>query len=117
MKNALFGLIMVAFTVCKDLPNDIRWVTNSNEYKFLCHQTFNSARTMLDNYLKNNKVYKNNKNLAIVMDLDETVLDNSQYQINLFNRSEEYNPKSWNKWVKREEAKLEPGSKDFILRN
>ena len=52
----------------------------------------------------------------IYADLDETVLDNSQYQINLFNRSEEYNPKSWNKWVKREEAKLVPGSKDFILR-
>ena len=50
------------------------------------------------------------------MDLDETVLDNSQYQIDLFNKSEKYNPKSWNKWVKREEAKLVPGSKDFILR-
>ena len=32
------------------------------------------------------------------------------------NKSEKYNPKSWNKWVKKQEAKLVPGAKDFILR-
>ena len=37
---------------------------------------------------------------VIVMDLDETVLDNSKYQIELFNKSTSYEPKTWNKWVK-----------------
>ena len=112
MIRILFCVVFSSFLVSKDLPNDVRWVTSSKEYKFSCHQTFNTASIMLDKYLKKN----NNKNLAIVMDLDETVLDNSKYQIDLFNKSEKYNPKSWNKWVKREEAKLVPGSKDFILR-
>ena len=114
MKYILFSLIMVCFTVCKDLPNDVRWVTNSNEYKFLCHQTFNSAKIMLNDYLKNNKVHKNNKNLAIVMDLDETVLDNSQYQVEINSKNESFNMKSWALWVLREEAKLVPGVKKFI---
>ena len=92
------------------LSNDVQWVTQSSEYKSLCEQIYISAWISIQNRV--NSV----KEPVIIMDLDETVLDNSQYQIDLFNKSEKYNPKSWNKWVKREEAKLVPGSKDFILR-
>ena len=53
---------------------------------------------------------------VIIMDLDETVLDNSEYQVELFEKSETYNSKSWNKWVKKEISTLVPGAKDFIVR-
>ena len=110
MIRILFCVLFSSFIISKDLPNDVRWVTSSKEYKFSCHQTFNTASIMLDKYLKKN----NNKNLAIVMDLDETVLDNSQYQVELSNKNETFNMESWSAWVIREEAKLVPGVKKFI---
>ena len=51
---------------------------------------------------------------AIVMDLDETILDNSQYQVELFEKGESFNMDSWSSWVLRKEAKLVPGAKEFI---
>ena len=49
------------------------------------------------------------------MDLDETVLNNVQYQVELFETSEKYNPSSWDAWVNKELATAVPGSKSFIL--
>ena len=91
------------------LPNDIRWVTNSNEYKILCEQTYKNAWNNLSQELKN----ASNQS-AIIMDLDETVLDNSDYQIGLTEKNESYNPESWSVWVNLEKAKLVPGAKAFI---
>ena len=91
------------------LPNDIRWVTNSNEYKILCEQTYKNAWDNMSDELK-----KASSQSAIIMDLDETVLDNSNYQVGLTEKNESYNPESWSVWVNLEEAKLVPGAKAFI---
>ena len=91
------------------LPNDIRWVTNSNEYKILCEQTYKNAWNNLSEELK-----KASNQSAIIMDLDETILDNSDYQVGLTEKNESYNPESWSVWVNLEEAKLVPGAKTFI---
>ena len=91
------------------LPNDIRWVTNSNEYQILCEQTYKNAWDNLSDVLKNTTAQS-----AIIMDLDETVLDNSDYQVGLTEKNESYNPESWSVWVNLEEAKLVPGAKTFI---
>ena len=58
------------------LPNDVRWVTESKEYNKLCMQIYRSAWRITRNVYAEDRV--------IIMDLDETVLDNSQYQIDLF---------------------------------
>ena len=76
------------------LPNDIRWVTNSSEYKILCEQTYENAWNNLAETLK-----AANSQSVIIMDLDETVLDNSKYQIDLTEKGESYNPESWSVWV------------------
>ena len=91
------------------LPNDIRWITNSSEYKILCEQTYKNAWDNLSSTLKNANI-----NSAIIMDLDETVLDNSKYQIGLVEKNESYNPESWSLWVNKKEAYLVPGAKEFI---
>tara|TARA_Y100001970_G_scaffold291755_1_gene430177 strand:+ start:840 stop:1538 length:699 start_codon:yes stop_codon:yes gene_type:complete len=91
------------------LPNDIRWVTNSSEYQILCEQTYKNAWDNLSDVLKNATAQS-----AIIMDLDETVLDNSDYQVGLTEKNESYNPESWSVWVNLEEAKLVPGAKTFI---
>ena len=93
----------------KKIPNDVRWVIDSREYYDICHQTYLSATRVLK------KELKRTKNPIIVMDIDETVLDNSGYQVDLFNNQSEYNPSTWNEWVNKEISQLVPGAKRFIL--
>ena len=111
--------ILAIFIVCfsflqsenQKLPNDIRWVVNSDEYKLLCNQIYNEAILTLDGIVKQNS---NLSSAAIIIDLDETVLDNSKYQVENFFKGESFNMKSWAKWVNRAEADLVPGVIRFI---
>ena len=67
------------------------------------------------NYIRNKiNLIEQNRKYAVVMDLDETVMDNSQYQVQLFRKNETFNQTSWSEWVNMEKAKLLPGAKDFI---
>ena len=94
------------------LPNDVQWVTNSSEYKTLVKQIYTQAWENIDALAFN--TINSKEQWVIIMDLDETVLDNSDYQIKLFENNETYNPESWSVWVNLKEAKLVPGSKEFI---
>ena len=104
----VYILLFISIVNAK-LPNDVRWVVESDEYKYNCIQTYQMAyHAIIDEC---NKV----DNPTIIMDLDETVLDNSQYQVSLFELKETYNPESWSAWVNQKEAKLVPGAKEFII--
>tara|TARA_B110000438_G_C15679788_1_gene591832 strand:+ start:31 stop:699 length:669 start_codon:yes stop_codon:yes gene_type:complete len=115
-------IILCIFFQCiiaNALPNDVRWVRESNEYKSLCFQIYTNALNNLNKQIGANPYSLNQRNLstyAIVMDLDETVLDNSQYQVELMNKNESFNITSWAEWVNRAEAKLVPGAKEYIDR-
>jgi len=52
--------------------------------------------------------------LAVVVDLDETVLDNSLYQVERWKAGLSFTQDSWSEWVNREEAGLVPGAKEFL---
>ena len=114
----IFLSFIIFFTSCnyekniinEKLPNDVLWVTQSLEYKAICEQVYQFAYENLESTL--DKI----DSPFIVMDLDETVLDNSSYQIDLFNNKETFNETSWNKWVNLELSKLVPGVKKFIYR-
>ena len=51
---------------------------------------------------------------AVVLDIDETVLDNSVYQARLLRDRTNFNPVTWGEWVKAGEAEAIPGARDFI---
>jgi 5'-nucleotidase (lipoprotein e(P4) family) len=110
-------LILLFLFACSDnvkqekekLPNDIRWVTNSSEYKILCQQIYNNATINLLPLIN-----KKNIKYAVVMDLDETVLDNSDYQINLVENNLSFTQENWSEWVNQANATLVPGAKEFI---
>ena len=109
-KNILYFYLIISLSFCAsytNLPNDVRWVVNSSEYEKLCRQIYFKA---IDDI---SKIFVDG-NSAIIMDLDETVLDNSQYQIELHEKEEFFTMKSWAKWVVRAEAKLVPGAKEFF---
>ncbi len=51
---------------------------------------------------------------AIIVDVDETVLDNSPNQVRLIRSGGEYNEADWGKWVQQRAAKPLPGALDFL---
>ena len=110
--NIIFTILLLSACQNKEdakLPNEVRWVSQSIEYTYLCEQIYSSAASVLQNQLEGID------RPVIVMDLDETVLNNAQYQVELFEKSETYNPTSWNAWVNKELASAVPGAKPFIL--
>ena len=115
MKKLIYILLFILpISACQNkegakLPNDVRWVTQSSEYSSVCEQIYNSASLVLQNQ------FEGVDRPVIVMDLDETVLNNVQYQVELFEKSETYNPTSWNAWVNKELATAVPGAKSFII--
>jgi 5'-nucleotidase (lipoprotein e(P4) family) len=93
------------------LPNDVRWVRQSAEYRILCEQLFHQATVAI---LRTVKAEKNSGNLAVVVDLDETVLDNSHYQVERWKAGLSFTQDSWSDWVNRKEAGLISGAKAFL---
>jgi len=51
---------------------------------------------------------------AIVIDLDETVLDNSAYRARLLRNDETFEIETWNAWCREADAPAIPGSIEFL---
>jgi 5'-nucleotidase (lipoprotein e(P4) family) len=89
----------------------VLWVQRSGEYRALCHQAFNLARRVLDEELKANPAPKKR---AVVVDVDETVLDNSPYQARLIKTRQGYATATWRQWVDLARAEALAGAVDFM---
>lgn len=50
---------------------------------------------------------------AVILDVDETVLDNSAYQVRLILDNETYGSESWKAWTREKRAGAVPGALDF----
>jgi acid phosphatase len=50
----------------------------------------------------------------VILDADETVLDNSPYQVRITQRGERFNTETYNVWVREARAATLPGSAEFI---
>ena len=106
-----------------DNLNAVAWVQTSVEYRAITTQTFRAAADHLDVALKEKNwdalVPSERGNAAtglkpaVVMDVDETVLDNSPYQARLIRDGKEYDEISWDQWVAEKKAKPLPGVVDF----
>lgn len=88
------------------------WMQNAAEYRELCYQAYNVA-SMMVNQAVASKV-PGDKPLAIVADLDETLLNNSAYDAGLIGRNTAYSSKTWTIWEKAAIAKAMPGATDFL---
>ncbi len=90
----------------------IVWTQTSGEARALAYQAFNLARMMLDRDLRLNR--RGRMKRAIVVDADETVLDNSRFQATLLKNRRNYDAQSWTDWVNRAEAEAVPGAVEFL---
>lgn len=100
----------------------VLWMQTSAEYRILCKMTFNQAKQALDTALANKNwtacLEQSNDFSglppALIMDIDETVLDNSPFQGEVAKKDVGFDPHLWSAWVKLQKAEGVPGALDFI---
>lgn len=86
----------------------LNWVQQSGEYQALTHQAFNIAKMAFDQA----KVAKGKKK-AVVVDLDETMMDNSAYAGWQVQTGKGFNGDDWTRWVNARETAAVPGAVEF----
>ncbi|WP_223593008.1 5'-nucleotidase, lipoprotein e(P4) family [Neobacillus bataviensis] len=90
----------------------VLWFQKAGEARALFYQGYNIGKMRLDDILSK-KQWKQGLKPAIVLDLDETVIDNSP----LFAQKIMSPPSpylNWGTWVERSAAKALPGAIDFL---
>ncbi|MFT5303389.1 MAG: 5'-nucleotidase (lipoprotein e(P4) family) [Mariniblastus sp.] len=102
------------------------WVQNSAEYALLTEQTYRMALSQLYVGIEDAKWSADevqvieggfeSKLPAVILDCDETVLDNSAYNARNIIRNELYTTDSWNAWCLEEKADAIPGAHEFVKR-
>jgi len=90
----------------------ILWAQASGEMRALSYQAFNLARMVLDRDLRMR--HRNRLRPAIIVDVDETILDNSRYQATLLKNRQNHSSQGFTDWVNRAEATALPGAVEFL---
>lgn len=89
----------------------VLWQQSSGEHRALAYQAFALAKMVLDRDLRINR---GKLKRAIVVDVDETILDNSAHEAWLIKNHRSYNPQDWTEWCNRAEAGAVPGAVEFL---
>lgn len=90
----------------------IRWTRSSAEHRAIFVQTYRLATDELERRAQG----RASGTWAVILDADETVLDNAQYQQERARAGLPYSEESWNAWVRREAATALPGAAEFVAR-
>lgn len=100
------------------------WVQSSAEYRTMTIQTYRLARIRLRQALRDKTwtalpEQRKRKGLArlrpaVIMDVDETLLDNSPFQARLVRSGEPFTAKAWTDWVTKANAPAVPGAAAFV---
>ena len=114
----LFSISSSALTVVAQKAENeyqvgaILWTQSSGEKAALSYQAFALARMTLDRDLRLNR--RNRMKRAIIVDVDETILDNSRYQGMLVQTHRAYASQTWTEWCNRAQATALPGAVEFL---
>lgn len=97
----------------------VLYMQKAAEYRALAYQAFNIARLRLDQDLEKKSLKRlpkaeRKRPRAIVVDIDETVLDNSPSQASAIRNGRAFNTKDWYAWGEMRKAKAIPGAVDFL---
>jgi acid phosphatase len=124
--NRARGRLLLAFVTLALLPfspiasqtsdvgqKQVKYVRDSEEYATLTRQIYRQALAALTAAVRE-RTARVSGPWAVALDIDETVLDNSTYELDRVSYGLTFEPQSWNAWVDRAEAGLVPGVVDFI---
>ncbi|EPF30398.1 lipoprotein e(P4) family 5'-nucleotidase [Treponema maltophilum ATCC 51939] len=84
------------------------WMQQSGEYRALAYQAFNAAKAAFDAAVPADGMKK-----AVVVDLDETMIDNSAEGAIRLLEHKEFDPSFWTRWCEAEQALAIPGAVEF----
>ena len=85
------------------------WFQTSAEAQALYYQAYALARLRLIEALREPR----SKQPAVVVDIDETLLDNSPHQARLIETGQTF-PAFWDEWIERADARALPGAAEFL---
>lgn len=95
------------------LTSAVAWKQTAAEFEALYYQGFNVARSQLDRALQAHK--KGDRPLAIISDVDDTVLSSNSYWGYMVNADKEFfDDNAWDKWVAENGPVATPGAVDFL---
>jgi 5'-nucleotidase (lipoprotein e(P4) family) len=102
-----------------DALNATLWVSNSVEYKGNTIGAYELAKIRLDQALADKswsalgQTDAGDKPTAVILDSDETMIDNGAYEAWLIKTGQDFSSKTWNAWVAAAAAKAVPGAVEF----
>lgn len=127
--HRIIGLALIAlgsaFSACARNPHPVlhstAWVRTAPEYDAVTREAFRLAMDRLPEALEHQfwtaalEQTGDYQELppAIVVDVDETFLDNSPFQVRMIHEGEEFDPAAWAAWVEEASARPIPGALEF----
>lgn len=107
-----------------DALHAVAWMKTSQEYAWTCHQTFRAATAQIEPALadanwdalppSDRESSPERLPAAVIVDIDETVLDNSEFQARLVRERSGFDADRWAAWVSEARASAVPGAKSFL---
>lgn len=104
------------------LVNAVLWVQNAAEYRAAALGTYAAARRMLDVALADPTWTASTEQTglvaglppAVVLDLDETAIDNTAFQTRSMRQGKTFSSEEWDKWSAEGNAGPVPGAPEFL---
>jgi 5'-nucleotidase (lipoprotein e(P4) family) len=96
----------------KPPSNAIRWARDSAEHRAIYLQIYGAATAHVEREAQTRRA----GSWGVVLDADETVIDNSEYQLERERAGLPFDGPSWHAWTKRREALAQPGARAFLAR-
>ena len=102
----------------------VTWMQRSAEYRLMTEQTYRYALSQVAVGVHDRKWTADevqlteggyeSKKPAVVLDLDETVLDNSAFNARNIINNQPFSSANWNAWCQEGKAKAIPGALEFV---
>lgn len=133
-KNISLSILIVFLASCQTAEvavdhednslNSTLWIQTSAEYEALSYQAYNTSASLLDTALEDSswtaslEQGEDYESLppAIILDLDETAIDNSFYEARGIVDQTSFDPETWNAWVNEKQAEAIKGAVDLTNR-
>jgi 5'-nucleotidase (lipoprotein e(P4) family) len=100
----------VRLSQSEHLVGATNWFQKSAEMRACYYQTYELAKYKLN---ENKMQYMGTKPTAVILDIDETVLDNSPFEVHLIGIGGLYSGTLWKEWTDKVQAKALPGALEF----
>lgn len=129
LRNVLApALLSLVLTACAAHPgkheslNATLWSLTGAEFSATARQSYNTAILRLDQALEDptwTAALEQQGDFAdlppaVLMDIDQTVLDNSIYNARIVTQHKEYTQETFSQWCEEEAATAIPGAKNFV---